>query len=79
MPDKKSTPFHISCSILFSFQEADLPKLWQIDHGHCTGSNICHGTEFNMHHGTYSVNHTGTTGQTELGSDLYFEPVVQFT
>ena len=32
-----------------------------------------------MHHGTYAVNHTGSTGQTELGSDLYFEPVVQHT
>ena len=30
-----------------------------------------------MHHRTYAVNHTGSTGQTELGSDLFFEPVVQ--
>ena len=32
-----------------------------------------------MYHGTYAVNHTGPTGQTELGSNLYFEPVVQVT
>ena len=32
-----------------------------------------------MHHGTYAVNHTGSTGQTELGSGLYSEPVVQLT
>ena len=32
-----------------------------------------------MHHGIYAVNHTGSTEQTELGSDLYFEPVVQLT
>ena len=32
-----------------------------------------------MHHGTYAVNHTGSTEQNEIGSDLYFEPVVQLT
>ena len=60
-------------------QVADLPKICKIVHGHWTWSNIWHGTEFNMHHGTYAVNHTDLTGQTELGSGLYFEPVVQLT
>ena len=32
-----------------------------------------------MHHGTYAVNQTGLTWQTELVSNLYFEPVVQLT
>ena len=31
-------------------------------------------TEFNMRHGTYTVNQTGSTWNTELGSNLYFEP-----
>ena len=38
-----------------------------------------HETEFNMHHGTHAVNHTGSIGQTKIGSELYFEPVVQLT
>ena len=32
-----------------------------------------------MHHGTYAVNQTGSMWHTELGSNLYFEPVVQLT
>ena len=32
-----------------------------------------------MHYGTYAVNQTGSMWQTDLGSDLYFEPVVQLT
>ena len=35
--------------------------------------------EFNMHNGTYAVNQTGSMWHTELGSNLYFEPVVQLT
>ena len=32
-----------------------------------------------MHHGTYAVNETGSTWHTELGSNPYFEPVLQLT
>ena len=32
-----------------------------------------------MHHGTYAVNQTGSTWHTELGSNPYFEPVLQLT
>ena len=32
-----------------------------------------------MHHGTYAVNQTGSTWHTDLGSNLYFEPVVQLS
>ena len=32
-----------------------------------------------MHHGTYAVNQTGSTWYTELGSNTYFEPVLQLT
>ena len=32
-----------------------------------------------MHHGTYAVNQTGSTGHNELGSNPYFEPVLQLT
>ena len=32
-----------------------------------------------MHYGTDAVNQTGSMWHTELGSNLYFEPVVQLT
>ena len=32
-----------------------------------------------MHQETYAANQTGSTWHTELGYNLYFEPVVQLT
>ena len=32
-----------------------------------------------MHHGNYALNQKGSTWHTELGYNLYFEPVVQLT
>ena len=40
---------------------------------------ILYGTELNMHHGTYAANQACLMWQTELGFNLYFEPVLQLT